>query len=370
MNTYSKNNNTYYNRKRIIRDISCTNCGSRHHIYKSCSEPVTSWGVILVTYGEMNGPTHHEDTDLSDSGMMELRTRVLIESNMDRFTVSKAYYNIKFLMISRKHSVGYVEFIRGRYRPERIDQVIYLFKQMMQSEIDKINYSLSLEKGFDYLWKDFWGNKAESSYRLKEKIASKNNYDMLKVVGVEGPEINLKYIVSMVKAEYEIEEWGFPKGRKDRVETEEECAIREFKEETGYTDDDFKIIYDIKPLVEELTGTNGIKYRHVYYVAEFVSNKNPQNNITEFQRYEVGNVQFMDFTTALECIREYHISRKVLLEKLFTYYLDRLVIANRDYSNKLNEKSLSSQNDDSNNLITNVVYKNKKNKGLETVSTT
>lgn len=329
MNTYSKNNSMIQNRKKITRDIACTNCGSRRHTYKQCSEPVTSWGMILVTYGDMNQPVHPEHVDLSDSDMKETQSRVLIESNVDRMIVSSAYHNIRFLMISRKNSVGYVEFIRGRYRPEKIDQVIYLFKQMMQTEIDKIKHSLTIEKGFDYLWKDFWGTKAESPYYIKDKTVSRANYDMLKVKGVEGPELDLKYIVSTVKAEYDIEEWGFPKGRKNRVETEEECAVREFKEESGYSDDDFRVIKNIEPMIEEFIGTNGIRYRHVYYVAELISNKLPRNDVTESQKDEIGNVQFMGFTTALECIRDYHIPRKILLEKLFTYYLDRLVVANR-----------------------------------------
>jgi 8-oxo-dGTP pyrophosphatase MutT (NUDIX family) len=328
MNSYFRNNIILSKRKNI-RDIKCTNCGSKRHIYKQCSEPVTSWGVILVTHGDMIKPFHSMQVDFSDSDIIRSQARVLIESNNDRLIVSKAYHNIKFLMVSRKNSVGYVEFIRGRYRPEKIDQVIYLFKQMMQSEINKIKHSLNISEGFDYLWSDFWGNKSDSPYLAKDKAISKANYDMLKVTGVEGPELNLSYIVSTVKAEYDIEEWGFPKGRKNKIETEQECAVREFKEESGFDDKDFTIINAINPLTEEFIGTNGIKYRHIYYVAELVSNRLPQNNLTESQRDEIGNVQFMDFTTALECIREYHVPRKIILGKLFTYYLDKLVLSNR-----------------------------------------
>ncbi len=322
---YSKNNNRIKPKDQI-----CTNCGSRRHIYKQCSEPVTSWGIILVTCGNLKKPNHNTSIDLTKNDLIESHERVCIESNQDRLIISNAYYSIMFLMISRKHSLGYVEFIRGRYRPEKIDQVIYLFKQMMQSEIDKINDSLIPGKGFEYLWNDFWGNKADSPYYMKDKAQSKSNYDMLKVKGVDGPELDLKYIVQTVKAEFDNEEWGFPKGRRNKTETEEECAFREFKEESGYIDEDIKIIHEIKPLVEEFIGTNGINYRHVYYVAELITDKLPRNDVTESQKDEIGNVRFMDFMTALECIRDYHIPRKILLGKLFTYYLDKLLISNRD----------------------------------------
>lgn len=325
----SINNTDKKMNKRDNRDILCTNCSSSRHVYKQCPEPVTSLGFILVTFGDLKQPNHDKEIDLNKEDMLETQTRVLIESNIDRIIVSNAYYNIKFLMISRKYSVGYVEFIRGRYRPEKIDQVIYLFKQMMQCEIDKIKYSLTLENGHEYLWRDFWGGKADSPYLTNDKRISKTNYELLKIKGIDGPELDLAYIVATVKAEYTVEEWGFPKGRKNKAETDLECALREFKEESGYTDDDIKIIHNIKPLIEIFNGTNGITYRHIYYVAELITDKIPRNNVTESQRDEIGNIQFMDFMSAIEYIRDYHVPRKKLLEKLFTYYLDKLVLSNR-----------------------------------------
>ena len=307
-----------------VKDRICTNCGSKNHVFNQCEGPVTSWGVILITYGDLKQPIHDSLIDLSKKELTDTESRVLIETNTDRMTVSKAYYNLMFLMISRKHSVGYVEFIRGRYRPEKIDQVIYLFKQMMQIEIDKINYSLTIDDGFEFLWNDFWGNKSNSPYLIKNKMMSRGNYEMLRVKGVDGPELDLKYIVSTVRAEYEIEEWGFPKGRRNQEETEEECALREFKEESGYLDEDIQMIPEIKPLVEEFIGTNGIEYRHVYYVAELITSKLPRNDVTESQKDEIGNVKFMDFVTALECIRDYHVPKKSDVRKII-YLLFRQI---------------------------------------------
>lgn len=314
---------SYINKKSKI--ILCTNCGKNNHEYKECIEPITSWGIILIKYGDMKEPIHNT-IDINTYDNIE---REQIETSTDRLLVSNANQNIMFLMVSRKHSVGYVEFIRGRYRPEKIDNVVYLFKQMKQKEIDKIKYSLSIENGFTYLWKDFWGNKNNLVYLQKDKKKSKENYDMLQYKGVDGPEIDLQTIIDMITIDYNTEEWGFPKGRRNKYESDKECAIREFKEETGYSDKDFKIIDDIKPLVELFIGTNGISYRHIYYVAELVSNDTIINNITESQNDEIGSIQFMNFQTALMSIRDYHISRKQLLEYIYIYYIDRLLISNK-----------------------------------------
>ncbi len=341
MSTYIRNNNNI-NRKKS-RVILCTNCGSRGHEYKQCSEPVTSWGIILVNYANLNKPAHNKKINLLNN-FVESRQRVLVKSNNDRLIISKAYSNLTFLMISRKHSLGYVEFIRGRYRPDKTDQVIYLFKQMMEKEIEKIKKSLTMDDGFEYLWRDFWGNKHDNPYLSKDRSISFSRYNMLKYTGVDGPEIDLKYIVSAIKVDYDTEEWGFPKGRRNKIETVEECAIREFKEESGYTDDDIEIIHEIEPLTELFTGTNGIEYRHIYYVAELISGKPPQNNITESQINEVGNIQFMNFENAIHYIRDYHVPRKQVLESVFTYYIDKLILSNRNDDNESDNKDMNENN--------------------------
>ena len=242
---------------------------------------------------------------------------------------------MKFLLISRKYSVGYVQFIRGYYKPEKTDKMMHLFRQMSHGEIEKIRKSLELEDGFEYLWNDFWGTKSDNQHRHKDKVTSKKNYNILKNNGVNGPEINLQYIVSVIKIDYDNEEWGFPKGRRNRNESEKDCAIREFKEESGLEDDDFEIIENIDPLVERLTGTNGVEYKHVYYVAELKNTKIiTSSDKTESQKNEIGDIKFLDFDQAQRYIREYHLSRKYILEMLFCYYVESIVTSfANEYSN-------------------------------------
>ena len=93
-------------------------------------------------------------------------------------------------------------------------------------------------------------------------------------------------------------------------------------EESGYTDSDFKIIDNIEPIIEEFYGTNGIKYRHVYYVAELISNKIPKNNVTESQTDEIGEITFMNLSTATQTVRPYHKEKIKLLTSLTQYYFD------------------------------------------------
>ena len=46
-----------------------------------------------------------------------------------------------------------------------------------------------------------------------------------------------------------------------------DCAIKEFKEETDYNPDDYNICHQINPINEVFNGTNGVLYKHIYYIA-------------------------------------------------------------------------------------------------------
>jgi len=310
--------------KKKLKNIICTNCGKKNHEYKQCDKPITSWGIILINLNNFNRPLHDEISDY-DIMNMDNQNSISMQSIDERMLASLCFTDIQFLMISRKHSLGYIEFVRGRYKPHMIDQTVYLFKQMKQSEIQRITLSQEMEDGFDYLWKDLWGERANCSHLAKERIESKNNYDALRYTGSGGPEINLDFIVKNVKPEYDTDEWGFPKGRRNRTETELECAVREFKEETGYSCEDFKVIENISPIREEFIGTNGIKYRHVYYVAELISQKKPENNTTSYQKNEVGDINFFNFQQSIDIIRDYHVERKNIVKNVFMYYIKKII---------------------------------------------
>jgi len=307
--------------------FKCLNCNNKNHSYKECKEPITSWGIILINHKNIGDiKSEHTKIDLSKVDFTDNKNRKeIIESDMRN--INNIMENLNFLLISRKHSLGYSEFIKGEYKVDKTDQIKYLFKQMKTSEIEKIKMSLLKEDGFDMLWKDLWRNR-ENKFNQRKKT-SLSNYNLLKNDNkIDGPYINLKILTENVFSEYDNDEWGFPKGRKNRNECESDidCAMREFNEETGFTNDDYKIIHEIEPLVEDFVGTNGISYRHVYFVAEQISDKKPENNVTESQKDEIGNIMFMNFQTAIENIRKYHIERKLILEKIFIYYIDRLII--------------------------------------------
>jgi 8-oxo-dGTP pyrophosphatase MutT (NUDIX family) len=106
-------------------------------------------------------------------------------------------------------------------------------------------------------------------------------------------------------------EWGFPKGRRNSKEKNIECAKREFEEETTIPIQDIHIV-NMTPLDETYIASNGLKYKHIYYISQIKNNHFipiiDENNLN--QKIEIGDIQWFSFEKGLNIIREYNIEKK------------------------------------------------------------
>lgn len=316
----------YSNKYKVNRrDLYCINCGKNSHIFKNCKEPVTSYGIILVSLNvedilkkelinELN-----IDYVIDKIGNNNKDIGIVINDFNDIELFCEVKNCIKFLLIRRKHTLGFLEFVRGRYNIDNIDGIIFLFKQMTQTEINKIRIQT-----FDELWDEIWGeNKNKPSYQTEYSL-SKDKFNKLK--NEDNGYLNLDFYIENVTPVWESAEWGFPKGRRNMQEEDLVCAIREFKEESGYDDSDFQLLDNIQPVEEIFIGTNGINYKHIYYVAIASTNKLPsidQANIN--QCHEIGDIKYFTYEESIKIIRPYHTERQKILTQLYIYIMNNMI---------------------------------------------
>lgn len=289
----------------------CTNCNKNNHEYKECKEPITSWGIILINIYDLN------ITNLNHN-QINLKKHIYninLQNKNDIENISKYMNNIKFLLIQRRHSIGFMDFIRGKYKIDNIEQINNLFQYMHQNEINLIK-----TMSFEELWNEIWNNDEHRINSIKKDfITAKEKFIELKTS--TKLDLNLDFYLNNIEPLYSFLEWGYPKGRKDKNETTLDCAVREFYEETNIDITKIKIINEIEPIEENLIGTNGIPYRHIYYIAETKENINLINN----NNNEIGNLGFFTYDEAQNLLREYHIEKKQILEQIFMYYLEILL---------------------------------------------
>jgi len=211
--------------------------------------------------------------------------------------------NLYFLMIQRKDTIGYTEFIRGKYR--NIQELQLLIDRMTLSEKKKI-----LTHNFVNLWHSMWYEK----YYINPNDYKRSNdkFDEYRPI--------LQTLVDKSKTKLLSPEWGFPKGRKHKNESNIECAIREMKEETNIDSSDYKIIKNLKCLEENVDGTNHTKYQHKYFLAK-LSPKSLNSVysciLTSSQKKEVSNIGLFNYKECMNMIRDYDVSKKKVLNDTF-----------------------------------------------------
>ena len=118
----------------------CNNCCKQGHQFHQCKLPITSYGIIA-------------------------------------FRLSSKY-GMQYLMIRRKDSFGYIDFIRGKYMQNNLEHLQIMFDEMSIDEREKLK-----KYDFETLWKMMWGIQDSSQLTNQykgEEIASHKKCEALK----------------------------------------------------------------------------------------------------------------------------------------------------------------------------------------------
>ena len=93
--------------------------------------------------------------------------------------------------------------------------------------------------------------------------------------------------------------WEIPKGRmlQKTVESELECAVREFIEETGIRRHNFKVYPNNKFVYSFID--DGVKYEYIYFLAYFINN-NPPRGIPLYNKVKTNEIVDMQWLNANE----------------------------------------------------------------------
>lgn len=223
-------------------------------------------------------------------------------------------------MIRRKDSIGYTDFIRGKYKFQ-LDSLLTIINIMTIEEKKKI-----LSYDFKKLWNELWiynSNRFEKEY---DRAYNKNLNLLTNGIIHNDKKISLKEIILLSNTNFTELEWGFPKGKRNKNEKDIDAAIREFKEETNIDNNFYKLI-KIKPIIEDYIGSDNKKYRHIYYLAQLNPNTNISiDNNNYFQKTEISKIELLNINKAISLIRPYNKERIDIIKSVnnIIIHLDKL----------------------------------------------
>jgi ADP-ribose pyrophosphatase YjhB (NUDIX family) len=213
--------------------------------------------------------------------------------------------NLMFLFVRKKNSIEYIEFIKGKYNISNEYSYLKLLNYMTLEEIDIIK-----NNNFTDIWNNLWNiNENNKILNLKYENEYLNSKDKFEKID--------KSAFEKIKIIYNEPEWGFPKGRKNKYETNLDCAIREFNEETGMNK--IIILNSINPINEIFYGTNNIKYKHIYYISLYDDINNIIDKSYLNDCNEISDIEWYNYENSNIIIRSYHIKKKMIIMNIIKF---------------------------------------------------
>jgi ADP-ribose pyrophosphatase YjhB (NUDIX family) len=275
----------------------CNNCNKVGHRFYNCKLPIISYGIILFRLNTNN--------------------------------------KIEYLMIKRKNSYGFIELIQGKYSLNNLFQL-----QQSVDEMSLYEKSIIVKEDFNTLWKYMWNYPCSLTHNIPTILSSQITYNCnsdeyicykkfnnLKYNGVknkrptisqdtlENENIKLENIINNSKTNWKDTEWEFPKGRKNLLEKDIDCAIREFEEETGISKNTIHIVNNILPFEEVYVGSNYKSYKTKFYLA-YTDCDIDNYQFTNFQKTEVSEVSWKTLNECLQSLRIYNVEKKRIITNI------------------------------------------------------
>ena len=264
--------------------LYCYNCYNTNHIAKNCPYTVLSYGIVCY-----------------------------------KMTKDEPSY----LMVERRHSFAFVEFLMGRYNILDSDYIQKMFNRMTLFERCLICSHYSFKFLWFKLWEGYKSQKKEYKKSIQKEFCRGSIKFYILKNGFRSITDNrfhkLDDMVKNCKSNYKRPEWFFPKGKKsDRNEHNLDCALREFEEETDIPKHCVHVIpHDDQQFEEQHVGFNNKTYKVNFYIAKLQGDDVTLDYVPKST--EIGDIGWFNYSDCLKHFRNYETEKYQLLKKIHKF---------------------------------------------------
>jgi 8-oxo-dGTP pyrophosphatase MutT (NUDIX family) len=205
---------------------------------------------------------------------------------------------VEIVLIKKRYSYHYQSFVMGHYKKNDYQYIKYLLDHMSFSEKMDI---MSMQ--FNHMWYRIWLNNPEKYYNITDMYKYEMGISDSERMSFGDRTSNIRMHKMYFQKKNKFEQnfrsksdiqmlrsliyqstsseliWEIPKGRKNSSEvsgtspgefaseTNLDCAIREFYEETSIDTKKYKIRHNVEPVISSFVDEK-IVYKTIYYIAE------------------------------------------------------------------------------------------------------
>jgi ADP-ribose pyrophosphatase YjhB (NUDIX family) len=196
--------------------------------------------------------------------------RISVGVACTRFTPT----GMEILLVKKRYTYAFNKFVNGRYRSDDRAALIAMFDEMTADE--KLDI---LSLNFTQIWYRIWLNnpqKTSSFYIAKSKFENTFMTD---------GGVKLRHLMSR-SYKFGTLVWEIPKGRKkSKNESDIQCGLREFTEETNVIKKQIKLMPDN---TQYSYISDGTRYTFIYYYAIAKTRIDPYVSLTN--KVQVGEI--------------------------------------------------------------------------------
>lgn len=209
----------------------------------------------------------------------------------------------EYLLICRRNTLGYMDFIRGKMPLTNKQYLLQMFNQMTLAEKT-----------------DILARASNPEPCSKEKLEVLLHGSVVSKLGGEAYNAASLIAESDQFGVWAEPEWGFPKGKRNGHESDAACALREFGEETGFSVPSMTQLFAPVPtaasMEETFVGSNTKTYCHKYMVMTIPYAQSLTLPMDRFQGSEVSAMRWLTYEQCLAHIRGYNTEKRRMLSRL------------------------------------------------------